>query len=209
VKAIILLSSFFAASISMADCLPNTLCVGDHVMDSSNRLAQVLEVSDKGIATIRLDERTFPVTRAVSALSKAIKCYQTVCTDDRVLDAADQTGVVTAVFDNGKAQVKFDNGTTDIRVAVTLGKSVECVEKICVDQNVKDLANNTGVILELFDSGKALVKFDQSVFPRVRSFLALNIQASCKIKENCVVTTPAQTPKQPQQKPKPVGLRGR
>jgi preprotein translocase subunit YajC len=208
VKAIILLSSFFAASISLADCLPNTLCAGDRVMDSSNRLALVLEVSDQA-AKIKLDDRTFPVTRSITSLAKKTKCYQNVCADDRVLDGAEQMGVVTNVFDNGKAQVKFDNGTVDIRIAVTLGKSVQCIDKICVEQNIKDLGGNPGIILELFDSGKALVRFDHSVFPRVRTFLSLNIQANCKIRENCFVTTPVQVPKQPQQqRPPPLGRRG-
>lgn len=208
-KTIILLCSFFAASISSAACLPNTLCAGDRVMDSANRLALVLSVSNQGVAQIKLDDRTFPVTRAVTALSKKINCYQNICAEDRVLDAADQIGSVTEVFDNGKAQVKFDNGTVDIRIAVTLGKSVDCVEKVCVDHNIQDVGNNPGIILEIFDSGKALVKFDHSVFPRVRNFLSLNIQASCKIKENCTVINPVQLPKQPQQKPKPIGFRGK
>lgn len=208
-KTIVLLCSFFAASISSAACLPNTLCAGDRVMDSANRLASVLSVSNQGVAQIKLDDRTFPVNRAVSALSKKINCYQNICTEDRILDGAEQTGTVAEVFDNGKVQIKFDNGTVDIRIAVTLGKSVECVEKVCVDHNIKDVGNNPGIILELFDSGKALVKFDHSAFPRVRNFLSLNIKASCKIKENCTVPSPAQTPKQPQQRPKPVGYRGK
>lgn len=208
-KTIIFLASFFAASISMADCLPNTLCVGDRVMDSSNRLAQVLEVVDLGVVKIKLDGRAFPVNRAVAALSKKTKCYQGVCADDRVLDLADQMGTVAEVFENGKAFVKFENGKSDIRVAVTLGKSVECIGKVCVNQDVKDLSRNPGIIVELFDSGKVLVKFDHTVFPRVRTFLSMDIQAPCKIKENCTVTAPAQAPKQPQQqKPPQLGRRG-
>jgi preprotein translocase subunit YajC len=191
----------------MAACLQNEICVGDRVMESANRLANVLEVSEQGVAVLKLDDKMFAVNRAVSSLSKKIKCYQNICGGDRVLDGAEQIGTVTEVFDNGKAQVKFETGASDIRIAITLGKSVECIEKVCVQQNIKGAGDNAGTILELFDSGKVLVKLDNSVFPRVRSFLSLDIQAPCKIKENCMVPTPVQNPKPSQRPPKPGGLR--
>ena len=209
-KVLFLLFSFVVTSVSSAACLPNTICVGHRVMDSSNRLALVVGVNDKGVAQVKLDDRIFPVSRFSSTLSKKVECYQNICANDRVLDAADQTGIVTEVFDNGKAQVRFDDGTADIRVAVTLGKSEECIDKVCIDHNFKDLAGNTGIILELYDSGKAIVKFDHTAFPRIRTFVSLNLDASCKIKENCRPGSGApQSSKKPtQKKPKPIDLRG-
>lgn len=195
--AVVLFSYFIVSTTWAAACLPNSICAGQRVMDSSNRLARVIGVNPQGLAEIKLDDRAFPITRARSTLSKQVPCYQNICTDDRVLDAGDKTGIVIDVFDNGKAQVRFDDGTFDIRVAVTLGKSVECIDKVCIDHDFKDLSGNTGVILELYDSGKAIVKFDHTAFPRIRTFVSLNLKASCKIRENCVPGAANAKPEEP------------
>ena len=89
----------------------------------------------------------------------ASECYKSLCKDDKVMDVFGWSGFVTS-FDEAKDMVEVElahgPGTYSFPYA-ELGKSVECFEKICVEDKVIDKYNEVDIVLEIYTHGKARV----------------------------------------------------
>jgi hypothetical protein len=158
-------------------------CCGDLVIDTSNDLGRVVEVFTNGQARVNYDHYgVYPVS--INKLSKATSCSAHICVGDRTMDTSNDVGTVKEVFDNGKAQVKYDKYGLYIVEINKLGKGWRCIENACVGDRVMDTSNDTGSILELFDNGKARVNYDHyGVYPV--DFSKLGLRLNCRLRDNC------------------------
>lgn len=169
-------------------CLEN-ICVKNRIMEESDRTGSVLEVFDNGKAIVKLDGGAFnPYVRRVETLAKKVRCSQTICNKDRIMDDGDRVGSVVEVFSNGKAIVTFDGGAfkSYVRKTEDLGKGYRCIENLCVGDRIIDESDKVGKVLELFDNGKAKVSLEGGAFPSyVRTFSQLGVKLNCRLRENC------------------------
>lgn len=91
--------------------------------------------------------------------SSAQQCYKELCHDNKVMDIFGWSGYVVS-FDTDKdlVQVELEHGPGTYSFPYNeLGKSVECFEKICIDDYVVDKYNEVDVVLEVYNHGKAKV----------------------------------------------------
>lgn len=99
------------------------------------------------------------------SFSSAFACSQSLCNGSRVMynNSNNDTGIVVEVFNSGKARVNWDNYTQDSVVnSHDLSKSTICSNNVCVDNRVvfNNANNDTGVVLEVFQNGKATIDWD-------------------------------------------------
>ena len=79
---------------------------------------------------------------------------------DRVLHSSYGAGTVVDAF-RSHASVKFDNWSGHITVSLdNLGVAVRCESRVCEGERVYHNSYGPGTAVDVFDNGKALVKFD-------------------------------------------------
>lgn len=92
-----------------------------------------------------------------------------LCVGERFMDRDGHIGVVLDVSDHGTARVRFDRHETyggDYRDVRKLSRWTQCVGDLCVGDRVRhtayygDHSLESGTVVELFENGRARVRFD-------------------------------------------------
>lgn len=171
---------------SMAAFANPDICVGDRVIDNANDAGRVIEVYSNGKAKVKFDRFSNLYTKNLKDISKSIRCKGRLCVGNRVLDNANDVGTIHEIFANGKVNVKFDRfSKIYTKLSSDLGKGYRCVEAACVRDRIIDNSNDSGIILEVFDNGKAKVKFDRFSNYYVKSLKDLGYGISCIGSNSC------------------------
>jgi hypothetical protein len=165
--------------------LDTDFCINDIVIDDLDKIGKILETFTNDKIKVQIRGSEFSSVKNLKDLSKSTTCYKKFCVNARLNDPSQdwgRTGVIVEVFNNGKAVVKIDGGQSfvnggkayleivDLNLKKSLGIGSECVDGACVKGRVIDLKDRwdrTGVIVEVFDNGKARVKFDRETYPTI------------------------------------------
>ena len=190
-KLFLFTSLFLFGFVSLA-CPPTGLKAGDRVFDTLvEKIGTVHETFENGKVSIRFDDLNFISTRGIENLSKSTDCLKNFCKKSRIIHSMDKVGTLKEIFENGKAAVHLDH-LTQSTVVITeieaLGKGYRCIERVCRDTRLIHSPTNSPVtVVELFDNGKALVKFSNIQEPQVMSFDSLGIKLGCSLRKDCTV----------------------
>ncbi|MBC7660622.1 MAG: CotH kinase family protein, partial [Chitinophagaceae bacterium] len=165
------------------------VCVGDHVIDSNERIGDVKEVYNNGLVKMKITVTGESAVRASTTLGVATDCDTGVCQGKRGIDG-ERTGKITDVFDNGKARITHEStGNSYVRSTSKIGAAHRCVENICEDDKVRDSdQNRRSKIIEVFDSGVVTIKHEVlGKELHVRTFKELGLTIGCQLKVDCPV----------------------
>ena len=186
-KGFFVLTLFLAFStFAQGDCSGRQLCPGSRVLSPNETTGTVLEVFSNGMVTVKFDAFAGTHTRSEDSLSKAKRCVSGICVSHRILSSNDTPGEIREVFTNGKATMTFEGYSgLYVRHVSTLGLSTNCLATACTGDRVISSNGTPGTILEIFDSGRAKIRFDGYSGTYLRGLSDLGHSVTCSLGNPC------------------------
>jgi|GEM_PF-2291770 len=131
--------------------------------------------------------KTLLIAFVAFSTTQAFACPgNVICKDDRIIDESNITGVVEAVYSNGKAKVRLDGySNTYIRDTNSIAKGVSCLGQLCAQTRVIEESNITGNVVEVFTNGKVKVELDGYSNTYIRQARSLGLAVRC-LRHLCV-----------------------
>jgi hypothetical protein len=87
----------------------SSICLNDRVIDYRDHTGFVQIIYSNYTAVVQYDDDTTNMMD-IQQLAREVQCLHGFCEGDRVRDDEGYLGHITDLFENGQAEVKYDNG---------------------------------------------------------------------------------------------------